>query len=126
MKYLNKDTILKGQLRNYSLYIADLMLQEQVLAGNKLDITVFENDIYAAMRGGGFNWNGGRVVRNWSRVIEFNEEPILITETLVRIEDDKDYSYHNEKIESLEVVGEFFAKIKVGDRTILTHNIKQM
>lgn len=126
MKYLNKDTVLKGQLRNYSLYIADLMLQEQVLAGNKLDITVFENDIYAAMQGGGFNWNGGRVVRNWSRVIEFNEEPILITETLVRIEDDKDYSYHNEKIESLEVIGEFFAKIKVGDRTILTHNIKQM
>lgn len=126
MKYLNNDTVLKGQLRNYSLYIADLMLQEQVLAGNKLDITVFEEDVYATMREGGFNWNSGRVVSNWHEVISLNAEPILKAQPLFKIEDGKDYIYHDKKIESLEVVGDFFAKVKVGDRIILTHNIKQM
>ena len=47
----------KGDIERFPQELVELMLKEQVAAGNKEDITVFEKSKFAAKPAGGFYWS---------------------------------------------------------------------
>lgn len=49
-------TKFKGELEGVPSYIVNQMLDEQEKQGNKRDVSVFENDINAIKKEGGFTW----------------------------------------------------------------------
>lgn len=57
LKYLKLDYVPKGQLKGFPLVIIDRMIHEQVLQGNKPDVSVFEEDVASVKTDGGFDWD---------------------------------------------------------------------
>ena len=47
----------KGELEGFPKEVVDWMVKQQVLQGNKPDVTVFEKDKESIKREGGFNWS---------------------------------------------------------------------
>ena len=47
----------KGELKGFPKEVVDWMVKQQVLQGNKPDVTVFEKDKEAIKNEGGFNWS---------------------------------------------------------------------
>ena len=72
--YEVKDEDLIGDLRFYTKDVVKLMLINQVNQGNKLDITIFQNNVTSNCDSGGFDW--------WSSEENFDFWNRLYTEKL--------------------------------------------
>ena len=123
MKYLTLDTILKGEIDHLPLEVADLLVQEQVLAGNSPDIHIFERDVWAGRQQGAFNWQESKIIANWREVLIECAEPVFHKRLKV-IDENETFYYHGEEIKVIEVIQRTFAKIEIDGKTILTHNIQ--
>ena len=55
-KYIVEKKDLKGEIKNFPIEIVQRMVDEQVLQGNKADVSVFQHDTTAEHWGGGFEW----------------------------------------------------------------------
>ena len=55
--YLDENYEPQGMLKGVSVYIADLMVREQVEQGNPPCVNVFERSYDADYGGGGFDWD---------------------------------------------------------------------
>lgn len=66
----------KGELTDVPDTVVEYMMKEQELQGNPVNPVVFEQDIYANKRGGGFDWDLGMF--DWKEIIEKKIYEIVI------------------------------------------------
>lgn len=67
-----------GQLENIHPEIAYKMVENQIQQGNKIDLSVFDKDLFTNKADGGFEWiESPEGVEFWENVIEFGNQEIF-------------------------------------------------
>ena len=73
-KYIVEKRDLKGEIKNFPIEVVQRMVDYQVLQGNKADVSVFQDNMYAPHWGGGFDWDETKEGHAfWERIIENSE-----------------------------------------------------
>ena len=66
--YLDENYEPQGMLKGISVYIADLMVREQVEQGNLPCVDVFERDYTSSYSDGGFDWDDACFSNGWEHL----------------------------------------------------------
>ena len=73
-KYIVEKKDLKGEIKDFPIEVVQRMVDNQVLQGNKANVSVFQHDPFTVQFMGGFDWDETSEGHDfWERIIENRE-----------------------------------------------------